>query len=252
MTQIDNEKFGDLIRRLRKEKHMTQKELAQKLFVSDKTVSKWERGAGMPGITLLLPLAEALGVTVTELLKGERIADSQTLKPEEVDRLLSGPLKRSAQETQSWKGRLWKLLYGVGALSAAAELFLLFRCGLPWEQLKELMKITAMMLLFGVCLCFLIPRQLPPYYDQNKIDYFTQGPFRIHMPGLSFSNRNWFYISRVLRIFLLAVLVLYPLACCILFFSGGADLWDLLSPILLTAALAGMAAAAYAAARKHR
>lgn len=40
MTQIDNEKFGDLIRRLRKEKHMTQKELAQKLFVSDKTVSK--------------------------------------------------------------------------------------------------------------------------------------------------------------------------------------------------------------------
>ena len=44
MTQIDNEKFGDLIRRLRKEKHMTQKELAQKLFVSDKTVSKWERG----------------------------------------------------------------------------------------------------------------------------------------------------------------------------------------------------------------
>ena len=148
--------------------------------------------------------------------------------------------------------KLWKLLYGVGALSAAAELFLLFRCGLPWEQLKELMKITAMMLLFGVWLCFLIPRQLPPYYDQNKIDYFTQGPFRIHMPGLSFSNRNWFYISRVLRIFLLAVLVLYPLACCILFFSGGADLWDLLSPILLTAALAGMAAAAYAAARKHR
>ena len=52
MTQIDNEKFGDLIRRLRKEKHMTQKELAQKLFVSDKTVSKWERGAGMPGFCL--------------------------------------------------------------------------------------------------------------------------------------------------------------------------------------------------------
>ena len=61
MTRIDNEKFGDLIRRLRKEKHMTQKELV----------------------------------------------------------------------------------------------FLLFRCGLPWEQLKELMKITAMMLLFGVWLCFL-------------------------------------------------------------------------------------------------
>ena len=43
MTQINSESFGALIRRLRKEKNMTQKELAEKLFVSDKTVSKWER-----------------------------------------------------------------------------------------------------------------------------------------------------------------------------------------------------------------
>ena len=250
MTQINSESFGALIRRLRKEKNMTQKELAEKLFVSDKTVSKWERGAGMPGITLLLPLAEALDVTVTELLKGERMSDSQTLKPEEMDQLLSGPLKRSAQEAQNQKGRFWKLLYGVCALAAAAELFLLFRGGLPREQLADLLKITAIMLLFGVWLCFLVPKQLPPYYDQNKIDYVTQGPFRIHMPGLSFSNRNWFYISRILRIFLLAVMVLYPLTCCILFFSGGAGLWERLNSILLAAALAGMAAAAYAAARK--
>ena len=252
MTKMDNEKFGNLIRRLRKEKNMTQKELAERLFVSDKTVSKWERGAGMPGITLLLPLAEALGVTVTELLKGERMANNQTLKPEEMDQLLSGPLKLSAQEAESQKGRFWKLLYGVCALTAAVELFLLFRAGLPREQLTDLLMITAMLLLFGVWLCFLSPKQLPSYYDQNKIDYFTQGPFRIHMPGLTFSNRNWFRISRILRIFLLAMMVLYPLACCILFFSGGAGLWERLNSFFLTAALASMAAAAYAASKRSR
>ena len=49
MTKMDNEKFGNLIRRLRKEKNMTQKELAERLFVSDKTVSKWERGCRHAG-----------------------------------------------------------------------------------------------------------------------------------------------------------------------------------------------------------
>ena len=44
MYQLDNEKFGTFLSEMRKEKNMTQKELAEKLFVSDKTVSKWERG----------------------------------------------------------------------------------------------------------------------------------------------------------------------------------------------------------------
>lgn len=44
MYQIDNEKFGSFVAELRKEKHLKQKELAEKLYVSDKTVSKWERG----------------------------------------------------------------------------------------------------------------------------------------------------------------------------------------------------------------
>lgn len=57
---------------LRKSKHMTQKQLAEKLNVTDKAVSKWERAAGYPDITILSQLAEALGVTVNELLDGKR------------------------------------------------------------------------------------------------------------------------------------------------------------------------------------
>lgn len=69
MYQINNEKFGQFLAEVRKEKQMTQKDLADKLFVSDKTVSKWERGNSMPNVTLLIPIADILGITVTELLQ---------------------------------------------------------------------------------------------------------------------------------------------------------------------------------------
>ena len=59
---------------------MTQKELAQRLFVSDKAVSKWERGLSMPDVALLAPLSELLGVTVTELLRGQRTQERETLE----------------------------------------------------------------------------------------------------------------------------------------------------------------------------
>ena len=62
---------GAAIRELREQQRLTQAQLAERLFVSDKTVSKWENGKGYPDISLLEPLAEALGVSVTELLSGQ-------------------------------------------------------------------------------------------------------------------------------------------------------------------------------------
>ncbi len=75
---MDNRKIGDFITLSRKQKNMTQKELADILGVTDKAISKWERGAGYPDISTLKPLAEALGVTVTELLEGEASTESVT------------------------------------------------------------------------------------------------------------------------------------------------------------------------------
>ena len=65
---------GRFISELRKEKGLTQAELAEKLNVTDKAVSKWETGRSAPDVSLLIPLSENLGVTVTEILKGERIS----------------------------------------------------------------------------------------------------------------------------------------------------------------------------------
>ena len=64
---------GTIIKELREKNHMTQMELAQKLNVSDKTISKWETAKGYPDISLLEPLAKVLGVSITELISGNTI-----------------------------------------------------------------------------------------------------------------------------------------------------------------------------------
>lgn len=68
---MDQNKSGALIRALRTEKNMTQKQLAQLLSITDKTVSKWERGLGLPDVALLPELSRVLGVDIEYLLSGE-------------------------------------------------------------------------------------------------------------------------------------------------------------------------------------
>lgn len=67
---------GAMIRRLREERKMTQLQLAEKLNVSDKSISKWENGRGYPDISLIEPLAATLGVSVIELMSGEDVVNS--------------------------------------------------------------------------------------------------------------------------------------------------------------------------------
>ena len=69
---MDVQKIGTLIAETRKERNMTQKDLAEKLRVSDRAVSKWERGLNLPNAELFEPLCEQLGISVMELLRGER------------------------------------------------------------------------------------------------------------------------------------------------------------------------------------
>ena len=67
---------GAAIRQLRENQKLTQAELAEKLGVSSKTISKWETGKGLPDISLLQPLAQALGISVIELMNGQPIANN--------------------------------------------------------------------------------------------------------------------------------------------------------------------------------
>ena len=74
---MDPKKTGTIISDARKNMNMTQKELADKLYVSDKAVSKWERGLCFPDISVLIPLTEILNISLYDLLRGERMKKSE-------------------------------------------------------------------------------------------------------------------------------------------------------------------------------
>ena len=74
---------GAVIKEMREKNKMTQLQFADRIGVSDKTVSKWETGKGMPEVSLMLPLCEKLGINVNELLTGERIPDEDYKKKAE-------------------------------------------------------------------------------------------------------------------------------------------------------------------------
>lgn len=82
---MDQIKTGKFIAAMRKEQGLTQRQLADSLNISDKTVSKWETGKGLPEVALMVPLCDALHITVNELLCGQRLTDSDyKQKTEEV------------------------------------------------------------------------------------------------------------------------------------------------------------------------
>lgn len=74
---MDQEKIGKLIAKCRKDKKMTQQELADQLGVTDKSVSKWENGKCLPNVSLYKELCDILGITLNEFFAGERIKDEE-------------------------------------------------------------------------------------------------------------------------------------------------------------------------------
>lgn len=102
---MDSEKIGAFIKALRKEKCLTQKDLAEILNCTDKAVSRWETGRGIPEISFLLPLSKALGVSVNELLMGEKIPE------EEIKEKTEQLIVETITHTDKKIGGLKKMLY---------------------------------------------------------------------------------------------------------------------------------------------
>ena len=105
---MDNEKIGKFILELRKQKGMTQKELAEKVGVSDKTISKWECGNSIPDITYLEALCNSLNISVNELLSGQRLTgESYSEKAEE------NIMALMKENKSNKKGICWKNVLGI-------------------------------------------------------------------------------------------------------------------------------------------
>ena len=83
---MNQQKTGELLKRLRKEKGLTQEQLAEKFYVSSRTVSRWETGSNMPDVAILIELADFYDVDIREIIDGER--KSEIMDKETKDTLL--------------------------------------------------------------------------------------------------------------------------------------------------------------------
>ena len=118
---MDPKAFGAFVQARRKKLGMNQTQLAEKLHVTAKAVSRWERGVGFPSIELLQPLADALEITIAELMQSKLL--EQEIPKEEAARLVSQTMETiQKQEAMNWKRKL--ILYGGYAVFLLMYLFL--------------------------------------------------------------------------------------------------------------------------------
>ena len=102
---MDQIKTGELIRRLRNDMHMTQRELAERIHVSDKAVSKWERGLSFPDISMLEPISKVLDISIMEILAGKRQDENEVLTREEAQKLVNESVELGDEEIRHKKER---------------------------------------------------------------------------------------------------------------------------------------------------
>lgn len=277
--QIDLERFGIFVSRLRSERGMTQKALAEKLFVSNKAVSKWENGQSLPDINLLEPLAEMLGVTVPELLHGERLneegsTEGQLDRPFTIEELKKWFSERDAaiRKASPEKKERWRrgiLLYMASILLSGVEILLLYllgsRLGMGgFDVSMEVLLEVGLVLMFGPWFFWIMPECLPSYYDVVSLSYFAYGGMHINMPGVHFNNRNWPHILKAWRNFGFWVPVGWPACWALLWvifqyrpllemteadFSIVVLLFRILMPLAVI--LGGLFVPTYKAARKY-
>lgn len=138
-------KIGEFIKNERKNKSLTQSKLAEKLYVSEKTVSKWENGRGLPDTNTLPKLCEVFGVSLNELLSGEKGIQENKQQNE---KLLLDMAKEIEQKNKTIWTAMWVIM-GVSIISLLAGLFLV--AFLMPEGVWQLVAIL------GLCVVFLIP-----------------------------------------------------------------------------------------------
>ena len=158
---------------------MTQKELAACLYVSDKAVSKWERGLSVPDISLLVPLAEQLNVTVAELLHGCRVEEEQRFTREETEELIRKALTFSAEPPERRQARTQKFLplYGVSVVLGLVETAAVWAVGLAGTEGAMMLLIINVIfgIVYGAYTLFWMPETLPRYYERKPCLQFCTG-----------------------------------------------------------------------------
>ena len=142
---MDYNKIGKFIEEERKNKKLTQAKLAEKIFVSEKTISKWENGKGIPDTTSLVKLCEVFGVELNELLNGERFF---TPNKEQNEKLLLD----MAKELERKNKIIWNSMWVIMIVSMVALFAGIFIC---YFLIPE--GVWQVVAVFAITIIFLIP-----------------------------------------------------------------------------------------------
>ncbi|MDO5028076.1 MAG: helix-turn-helix transcriptional regulator [Bacillota bacterium] len=208
MNTIDKEKFGQFIATKRKDLSLTQKDLAEKLFISPQAISKWERGQSYPDISLLIPLADILQVKLVDLLQGQE--DFEERQPADVEGLIKNVVAMTATNPEGERKKKKKnlLIFALVSLMGVLEYFVFYK----YINLSLNLLLTPFILglLFASQTWLFLKEKLPAYYDENKISFVSNGVFRINLVGLSFNNSNWKPVLNYLRFWTISVFLLSP------------------------------------------
>ena len=214
MFEIDRAKFGAFVSELRKEKGITQKELAEKLCISDKAISKWETGNSIPDVSLLVPLAEILGVSTTELLECRRIEQPEAMDKEETDNLVKKVIELS-EDRYTYKSKKKIVIYLICAFISVVGMFCLYLLQkdvalLQTIDMMPVYMVAAFAIGFGAYFWIFIKEKLPAYYDENEISVYVDGILHMNMPGVVFNNNNWLHIVDALRCWSIFGMIFFP------------------------------------------
>lgn len=152
---MDQIKIGKFIADERKRKGYTQKQRSEKLEISDKTISKWERGNGFPEVSLLLPLCNELEITVNELLSGERVSEEDYLKKAEENMVNLG---REALESKK-KIVLSAMVAGLTIIATVPLFILSGMFEMPVWTRVLLMGIGFVIMVIGIAIACVLDRE---------------------------------------------------------------------------------------------
>ena len=145
---MDQKKIGQFIKELRKEKQLTQEQLAEILGVTNRSISRWENGVNMPDFDLVIELANYFDVSIEELLDGERKTDMIDKKSEEV--LLKVADYNNSDKMVFSKRMHWAFLAAIAAFAVYA---VIETQGLAATGVYENIADFCLGLVFGVLLC---------------------------------------------------------------------------------------------------
>ena len=167
---MDQIRIGALLRELRKEKSLSQEQLAEKFGVSSRSVSRWENGNTMPDISLLIELADFYDIEIRDLLSGER-------KRETMEKNMKETLVMVADYTNAEKEKLAQSLFGMTAASAVAfgviGIIVMFRLEKNSQTFDSVMQYLSVIGLIYSVMSYVRVKQLTGRMDKKRHHKFV-------------------------------------------------------------------------------